>query len=141
LAENSLFIILIMTKSASVDAVRARSPDGFCRMTSPERVQAYLLSLPLSFLVFASAWAMIAPNYLYHCWDDVPLFGVSWHPPFIHPWANSADGQLFDYYRVPEPLVYGVWLLFIAGVFVAPAWVARSVTEDCETAPQDGAVH
>ena len=67
---------------------------------------------------------LVAPGHLYYCWDDIPPFGISWHPPFIHPWANSADGKLRDYYIAPEWIVYLVWFLFITGAFLLPALYA-----------------
>src|SRR5882762_7891018 len=91
-------------------------------MPYSKRIQIYLALLPVSFLVFAVAWALIAPVGLYHCWDDAPPFAISWCPPFIHPWADSLDGKLRDYFIAPGWLVYSVWLLFIAGVFVVPAF-------------------
>lgn len=83
----------------------------------------YLALCPFSLLLFATAWLFIAPNYLYHCWDDAPPILTSWFPPFIHPRANSTDGKLRDYYLAPEWCVYLVWLLFIAGIFLVPALV------------------
>ena len=77
--------------------------------------------LPVSFLCFAVVWALVAPLCLYHCWDDAPPFAISWHPPFIHPWANSADGKLADYFISPEWVVYTVWVLFVVGIFILPA--------------------
>jgi hypothetical protein len=62
----------------------------------------------------------IAPTALFHCWDDAPPFAISWAPPFIHPWANSLDGNLSDYYIAPEWIVYAVWFAFIAGVVLLP---------------------
>jgi len=84
----------------------------------------YLFWLPFSFAFFAVDWAFIAPGHLYYCWDDGPPFMVSWYPPFIHPWANSADGTLIDRYLVPGWLVYLVWLSFVAGAFLLPAILA-----------------
>ena len=89
-----------------------------------KRILSYLALLPFSFFLFALGWLVIAPTHLYHCWDDCPPFVISWCPPFIHPWANSMDGNLRDYYLAPEWLVYLVWLSFIAGIFLLPAFVA-----------------
>ena len=90
-------------------------------MIATKRILTYLGLLPFSFLVFALGWLFVGPRCLYHCWDDAPPFVISWWPPFIHQWANSTDGKLRDYYLVPEWLVYLVWLLFIAGIFLLPA--------------------
>jgi hypothetical protein len=92
-------------------------------MVATKRILIYLGLLPFSFLFFALGWLFIAPSSLYHCWDDAPPFVISWYPPFIHPWADSTDGKLRDYYLVPEWVVYLVWLSFIAGVFLLPALV------------------
>jgi hypothetical protein len=85
-------------------------------MSTTKRILVYVAGLPVSFLLFATAWPFIAPRMLYHCWDDAP----PWMPPFIHPESNSLDGVLRDYYRAPEWVVYTVWFAFIAGVFVLP---------------------
>jgi len=98
-------------------------------MRTSKRILHYVAVLPVSFLVFATAWLFIAPTTLYHCWDEAPPFLISWTPPFIHPESNSLDGTLRDYYRAPEWIVYLVWFTFIAGVFVLPAllvWRRRS---------------
>jgi hypothetical protein len=62
-------------------------------MQYSKRILIYLALLPVSFLGFAVIWAVFAPLFLYHCWDDAPPFAVSWNPPFIHPWADSLDGR------------------------------------------------
>jgi hypothetical protein len=93
-----------------------------------KRISYYLALLPFSFLLFALGWLLIAPTHLYHCWDDCPPFAISWCPPFIHPWANSTDGNLRDYYLAPEWLVYSVWLSCIAGIFLLPALVVWLLT-------------
>ena len=97
---------------------------GIERMLIEKRILTFLAVLPFSFLFFVVAWAFIAPGHLYYCWDDFWPFLISWHPPFIHPWANSADGQLRDYYIWPGWAVYAVWYAFIAGIFLIPAFVA-----------------
>jgi hypothetical protein len=84
-------------------------------------VTDYLFALLLSFPLFAVTWAFAAPGHLYYCWDDAPPFMVSWYPPFIHPWANSSDGNLVDMYLVPGWLVYLAWFFFVAGAFLLPA--------------------
>lgn len=84
-------------------------------------VADYLFALLFSFPLFAITWALFAPGHLYYCWDDA----ISWRPPFIHTWANSADGKLVDRYIAPAWVVYLVWFAFIAGVFLLPvvfAW-------------------
>jgi hypothetical protein len=96
-------------------------------MRASKRILVYLAILPFSFLLFALGWFFIAPSCLYHCWDDAPPFVISWYPPFIHPSAASTDGKPRDYYLAPEWLVYLVWVLFIVGVFVAPALVVWRV--------------
>ncbi len=90
-------------------------------MDSRKPILRYLALLPLSFVGFAVLWAIVAPTCLYHCWDD----GLAWWPPFIHPWGDSLDGKLRDYYIVPGWLVHGIWLLFIAGALIVPAFLAR----------------
>jgi hypothetical protein len=92
-------------------------------VTKMERISIadYLFALPFSFGLFAIAWALLAPGHLYYCWDDAAPFLVSWYPPFIHPWANSTDGNLVDRYIAPVWVVYVVWLSFVAGAFVLPA--------------------
>jgi hypothetical protein len=108
--------------------ITPNSLGDFERMSYPKRILVYLALLPVSFIGFAVAWALLAPSCLYYCWDDAPPFLISWCPPFIHPWADSLDGKLHDFYRVPESLVYSVWLLFIAGVLFVPAFIIwRSV--------------
>ena len=67
-----------------------------------KRIYLFAALLPVSFLLFAMAWLIIAPEHLYHCWDDAPPFLISWAPPFIHPWANSINGNLSDYFIAPE---------------------------------------
>lgn len=93
-----------------------------------KRILAYLSLLPVSFIGFAIVWALLAPTCLYYCWDDAPPFSISWYPPFIHPWGDSVDGKLHDFYHVPEWLVYAVWLLFIAAMLITPAVIVRKVT-------------
>ncbi|HEV2207362.1 MAG TPA: hypothetical protein VG167_01200 [Verrucomicrobiae bacterium] len=104
-------------------------------MNATRCILLYLALCPFSFLLFAIAWLVVAPNYLYHCWDDAPPFVISWFPPFIHPWANSADGNLRDYYLAPEWVVYLVWLTFIAGIFVLPALVTWRRLRNDQQAP------
>jgi len=102
-------------------------------MLALKRILIFVALLPVSFLFFAAAWLRIAPTYLYHCWDDCPPFVISWCPPFIHPWANSTDGKLRDYYLAPEWLVYAVWIAFIVGTLLLPAvFVWRAVRRDHE---------
>jgi hypothetical protein len=92
------------------------------------RILIFLALLPISFLLFAGAWLCIAPTYLYHCWDDFPPFAMSWYPPFIHPWADSADGKLRDYFLASPWLVYTVWITFVVGIPLLPAlFVWRAV--------------
>ena len=86
-----------------------------------KRILYYLALLPLSFASLAVVWALLAPRYLYHCWDDA----IAFHPPFIHPGADSMDGTLRDYYLVPGWLLHAIWLLFIAGGFLLPAFLVR----------------
>ena len=88
------------------------------------RVLFYLAVLPYSMLAFGAVWALFAPDHLYHCWDDAPPFMVSWLPPFIHPWANSMDGQLRDYFIWPAWSVYLVWAVLTAVAFFIPAFAA-----------------
>lgn len=108
-------------------------------MTFLKRILVYLALLSVSFVGFAVAWALLAPSCLYYCWDDAPPFAVSWYPPFIHPWADSVDGALRDFYRVPEWLVYTVWLAFIAGVFLVPAFVIWRFVMRRKTPPKSAA--
>jgi hypothetical protein len=93
-------------------------------MCIERRILTFFASLPFSFLFFSLAWLFIAPAHLYHCWDDAPPFLISWHPPFIHPWANSMDGNLRDYFIWPEWSVYLVWFSFVVGVFLFPVFGA-----------------
>ena len=104
-------------------------------MTFLKRMLIYLALLPVSCVGFAVAWALLAPSCLYYCWDDAPPFAGSWYPPFIHLWADSLDGKLHDFYRVPEWLVYSVWLLFIAGVLLVPAFVIWRFVMRRKTSP------
>lgn len=97
--------------------------DDMKRMPQFKLILIYLALLPGSFIGFATAWALLAPSFLYYCWDDAPPFLIAWYPPFIHPWVDSLDGKLHDFYRVPEGLVYTVWLTFVAGVLTVPAVV------------------
>jgi hypothetical protein len=90
-------------------------------MVFSKRILVFLALLPFSFLLFAIAWLLLAPEHLYHCWDDAPPFVISWCPPFIHPWADSADGNLRDYFIWPAWSVYLVWFSFVAGIFFLPA--------------------
>jgi hypothetical protein len=96
-------------------------------MLLEKRILTFFAVLPFSFLLFAVAWALIAPEHLYHCWDDAPPFLISWCPPFIHPWANSTDGNLRDYFIWPGWAVYALWLAFLAAIFLIPAFVAWRV--------------
>ena len=89
-----------------------------------KRITTYLALLPFTFVLFAAAWLIIGPTALYYCWDEAWPFAIQWHPPFIHPWGDSLDGKLRDYYRAPEWIVYTVWFGFVAGVFVIPAILA-----------------
>jgi hypothetical protein len=99
---------------------------GKAPMLTYRRILSYVAVLPFTLVIFGSAWALIAPERLYHCWDDFPPFLVSWHPPFIHPWANSADGNLRDGFIWPAWSVYLVWTVLAAGVFLIPAFAART---------------
>lgn len=87
-----------------------------------KRTLLYLAVTPFSLLGFAVIWACIAPVYLYHCYDDFWPFVISWYPPFIHPWANTPDGNLRDYYLVPGWVVYLAWLGCIAGALLTPVF-------------------
>ena len=98
---------------------------GFINMLLLKRILFYFGMLPLFLVPFAFAWLLIAPNYLYHCWDDAPPILISWRPPFIHPRANTADGKLQDYYLAPAWIVYGVWFAFVAATLLSPAMLAR----------------
>ena len=91
------------------------------------RILTFLALLPFSFLLFAVAWLLIAPEHLYHCSDDFPPFVISWCPPFIHPWANSTDGKLRDYFVWPQWSVYLIWFSFVVGVFLLPAFGAWKI--------------
>src|SRR5271157_1376352 len=69
-------------------SVRGRSGDwptyldgNLVRMNTEKRILAFFALLPFSFLFFALAWLLIAPEHLYHCWDDAPPFLISWFPP------------------------------------------------------------
>jgi len=104
-------------------------------MTSLKRILVYLALLPVSFVGFAVAWALLAPSCLYHCWDDAPPFAVSWYPPFIHPWADSVDGVLHDFYRIPEWIVYTVWALFLVGIFTVPAVIVWRFVSGGKSSP------
>jgi len=95
-------------------------------MLTFRRILFYVAALPFTLLVFGGAWALIAPEHLYHCWDDAPPFMVSWYPPFIHPWANSVEGNLRDYFVWPAWSVYLIWSVFAAGTFLVPAFAART---------------
>lgn len=94
-------------------------------MVKPKRSLTYLSVLPLSLFLSAVAWLIIAPERLYHCWDDAPPLVISWFPPFVHPWANSADGLLRDYYIWPEWVVYATWFVIVAVAFLLPAMIPR----------------
>ena len=93
-------------------------------MLGIKRIEAFFAVLPFSLLAFAVAWLCIAPDHLYHCWDDAPPFLISWCPPFIHPWANSVEGNLRDYFIWPWWSVYLIWFLFVGAVFLIPALAA-----------------
>ena len=102
-----------------------------------KRIYLYGALLPCSALLFALAWIFIAPGHLYYCWDDAPPFVISWFPPFNHPWANSLDGRLRDYYIWPEWTVYTVWILLAVGIFLLPAiLVWRFVNDESWIAEQ-----
>ncbi len=81
----------------------------------------YLGFLVPSLFVSALIWLFVAPDRLYHCWDDAPPFIISWFPPFIHPWANT--GNLTDYFIWPWWAVYLVWFLLVAAALSVPAFV------------------
>src|SRR5688572_2498304 len=91
-----------------------------CRMRTSTRIFLYAGLVPLSFLLVATAWLVVAPGHLYHCWDDAPPFAISWYPPFIHSQFDSLDGNLRDYYIWPEWAVYSVWFAFVAIAFLLP---------------------
>jgi len=109
-----------LLKGYSWRSVSGKPRQPVIRMKPFKGILIYLVSLPFSFGLFAVAWALVAPYRLYHCWDDAAPFLVSWFPPFIHPWADSADGALRDYYLVPEWVVFGTWYGFIAGALLLP---------------------
>ena len=94
-----------------------------------KRILFSLALTPFSLVAFATIWLCIAPAHLYHCWDDCPPFLISWYPPFIHPWANTPDGKLHDYYLAPGWVVYAVWFGCVAGALLTPAlfswWALR----------------
>ena len=94
------------------------------RMAFLKRILVYVVTLPFSILLVAVAWLFLAPERLYHCWDDAPPFLISWYPPFIHPESNSLDGNLRDYYLWPEWTVYCIWFSFVGLAFLLPAFVA-----------------
>lgn len=94
-------------------------------MLTYRRILFFVGALPFSILLFGVAWTFIAPEHLYHCWDDAPPFMVSWLPPFIHSWANSTDGKLSDFFIWPAWSVYLVWIGFVAGTLLIPAYAAR----------------
>ncbi len=102
-------------------------------MRATTKILAYLALCPFSFLLFAVVWLIVGPTLLYHCWDDAWPFVISWVPPFIHPWANSADGNLRDYYFVARWLVYLVWCSLIVGVLLLPALIVwRVARKGCD---------
>jgi hypothetical protein len=70
----------------------------------------------------AIIWSLIAPDRLYHCWDDCPI--VCFLPPFVHTDADVYDhGRLVlhDYNIWPVPAVYAIWLLIVAVAVFTPA--------------------
>ncbi|MEO5803806.1 MAG: hypothetical protein ABIR24_09765 [Verrucomicrobiota bacterium] len=89
-------------------------------MTTAKRLLAYTVFLLPSLFLMGIIWALVAPEHLYHCWDDAPPFMVSWFPPFIHRQANSVDGILLDYYIWPKYAVYSIWFLFVVTGFLLP---------------------
>jgi hypothetical protein len=84
-------------------------------------LRSYLALLVPSVLGFAIGWLMLAPDRLYHCWDDAPPLAISWFPPFIHPQANT--GTLRDYFIWPSWAAYLTWFAFVAGAVLLPACV------------------
>jgi hypothetical protein len=81
----------------------------------------YLGLLLPSFVTFALAWHWLVEDVLYHHWDRAPI--GDFFPPFIDPLVPG------DRFIVSAGIVYLVWYLFQAAVFLAPAlaiWLAQS---------------
>jgi len=75
----------------------------------------FLLLFPALFLA-ALSWSFVAPDHLYHCWDDAPL--VTFMPPFVHP--AYSTGQQADYFIWPPILVYALWSLLVTLAILLP---------------------
>ena len=61
------------------------------------RILVFLGLLPFSFLIFAVAWLFLAPERLYHCWDDAPPFLISycqWDYPTLPAQAREFQAAL-----------------------------------------------
>jgi hypothetical protein len=91
-------------------------------LVKPKSIAVYLMLLVPSLGVAAVIWSIIAPDRLYHCWDDFPI--ICFFPPFVHRDAAVYDhGRLVlhDYYIWPEAAVYAIWLAIVAVAAFIPA--------------------
>jgi hypothetical protein len=107
-----------------------------------KRIMAYIvLAIPL-LVLSAAVWSWFAPDRIYHCSDDAgsiplsksmtlvftqPLGAASLifyaSPPFVHAGAKMGDDV--DHYIWPAPIVWLIWLSFVACAFSLPALVIR----------------
>ena len=107
------------------------------------RASAYVALLAPSLVVASALWMWLAPDRLYHCWDDMgpmtpsqsatlvfshPLGAlgllINFVPPFVHSGGPRGDGES-DHFIWPAPLVYLVWLGLAALAFLLPALIMR----------------
>jgi hypothetical protein len=84
----------------------------------------------MTFVGAATVWENVAGE-LYICTDRFPI--ISFLPPFLHESiADEVMGRYKyglaarpplggDYFKVPAPLVYAVWLVFVGYIMLLPA--------------------
>jgi len=75
-------------------------------------VFAYVILLPIFFLLAAFIWSQKVSGVLYWCSDSVGIFDFI--PPFVHP------QEFADHYLVAAWRVYLVWYLLVAGAILLP---------------------
>lgn len=87
----------------------------------------YIVLLLLTFLLVAGTWYFGIDGVLFYCTDRLLI--VDMIPPFIH------GPEYGDHFIAPAVIVYGMWILAIAAIFLLPWLVVRGITK-----PQRSAV-
>jgi hypothetical protein len=93
-------------------------------------------------MLAAAIWLWVAPDRIYHCSDDVgPIAPYEWltpgilrnpfglfhmilfaSPRFVHAGMKMGENNV-DHYIWPAPLVWLIWLGFVAGAFLLPVLI------------------